>query len=527
MRQPATAHVSTLGDYLQVARRRKWIIVQAVVLVPLAALAFSINQPAQYQGSAQVLLAQQDLANQLTGTPTYSNAPADRVAQTQASIARIPAVAQSAIDATHIHMSAAQFLGSSSVTPTTNSDLLTFAFTHHDAHFAQLLATAYARAYVRYRLASDTAPINNALHEVESQIATLNTHGALYNTLEDKATQLRTLAALKTANASLIRPSQTAVQTAPRTKRNVILGLILGLFLGVGLAFLREALDTRIRTAETIGELLHLPLLARLPAPPKKIRTEDHLVMIDEPSGFQAEAFRMLRTNFEFAALGKEVRTLMVTSATEQEGKSTTLANLAIALARAGQHVVLVDLDLRRPYLDRFFGLSGQPGLTQVAIGAVPLGKAVVRIPVSADDTMLLHSNGHRAGGGKPPGALDVLPSGPIPPDPGDFVGTARLTEILEHLKEHCDIVLIDAPPLFHVGDGLTLSAKVDAVMVVTRIDAIRRPMLAELKRQLDTMPTIKLGFVVTGAESEESYAYTYGDYYERPYERPQVARRA
>jgi Mrp family chromosome partitioning ATPase len=362
----------------------------------------------------------------------------------------------------------------------------------------------------------------------------LPTHGALYTSLEDKATQLRTLAALKSANASVVQQAQTAVQTAPRTARNVLLGLMLGLFLGVGLAFLREALDTRVRSAEAIGEQLHLPLLARLPEPDKKLKATDTLAMIADPSSVQSEAFRMLRTNVEFASLGKEANVIMVTSATEQEGKSTTIANLAIAMARAGQHVVLIDLDLRRPYIDRFFNLGGRPGLTQVALGMAQLGEAIVRVPIGSSDSAAAtygsrngNSNGNsNASNGQASrrlirGALDVLPSGPIPPDPGEFVGTARLTEILEHIRAHADVVLVDAPPLLHVGDGLTLSAKVDAVLVVTRMEMMRRPILGELERLLETMPAHKLGFVVTGAEEEEGYGsgYGYGGYhYHRAY---------
>jgi succinoglycan biosynthesis transport protein ExoP len=528
---PAT-HVSTLRDYLQVVRRRKWLIIEAVVIVPLAALAFSLHQQPQYQGSAQVLLSQQDLGNQLTGTQDTSvYTPADRRAQTQADLARVPGVAADAIKATQTPMSPTAFLASSSATAGTNADILTFTFTNRDPQLASRLATAYARAYVRYRLAVDTAPINAALTEVQNELKSLPSHGALYNNLVDKMTQLRTLAALKSANASVVRDAGAAMQTAPRTKRNVILGVLLGLFLGVGLAFLRETLDTRVRSAEAIGERLELPLLARLPAPSKRLRTDNRLTMLAEPSGVQAEAFRMLRTNLEFASLGKTAKIVMVTSATEQEGKSTTIANLAVALARSGKHVVLVDLDLRRPFVDRFFDIGEGPGLTQVALGIVPLGRAITRVAISGGDPVLYpDSNGNGNGNGHKPqvGALDVLPSGPIPPDPGEFVGTARLTEILEHLREHADIVLVDAPPLFHVGDGLVLSAKVDAVMVVTRLDVMRRGMLTELSRLLDTMPAEKLGFVVTGADEEESYGSGYaGYYYARPYERKKAESRA
>ncbi|MDX6452116.1 MAG: tyrosine-protein kinase [Gaiellaceae bacterium] len=530
MRQAPATHVSTLRDYLEVARRRKWAIIEAVLIVPLAALAFSLHQSPQYQGSAQVLLSQGDLANQLTATSTYNNTPADRQAQTQASLARVPAVAQGAIKALHLPMTPDALLTASTVTPGTNSDLLTFDVALRDRYLAQRLATAYARSYVRYRLATDTAPINAALHEVESQIAKLSPKGTLYNSLQDKATQLRTLAALKTANASLVRASDTAVQTAPKTARNVILGILLGLFLGIGLAFLREALDTRIRSAEAIGERLELPLLARLPEPLKKLRGQNRLVMLSDPAGTQAEAFRMLRTNVEFASLGKDVKMIMVTSAVEQEGKSTTIANLAVAMARAGKHVVLVDLDLRRPFVDRFFDLAEGPGLTQVALGIVPLAQAITHVPISGGDPVLYASqngngNGNGNGNQSQGGRLDVLPAGPIPPDPGEFVGTARLAEILLHLREHADVVLVDAPPLFHVGDGLVLSGKVDAVMVVTRMDLMRRGPLGELKRLLDTMPAQKLGFVVTGSEAKSGYGSGYHDYYyPREYERRQEA---
>jgi capsular exopolysaccharide synthesis family protein len=514
LRQATATHVSTLRDYLQVARRRKWIIVQAALIVPLAALAFSLHQQSQYQGSAQVLLSQQDLSSQLTGAPNYTNDPADRQAQTQASLARVPDVAQRAINTAHVQMTPTDFLGSSSVTAGTNSDILTLTVTNHNPVLAARLATAYAHAYVAYRLEQDTAPILTALTEVQAQIATLPTHGALYTSLEDKATQLRTLAALKSANASVVQQSQTAVQTAPRTKRNVILGILLGVFLGVGLAFLRDTLDTRVRSADAISEQLHLPILARLTEPDKKLRAEDRLAMISDPSGMQSEAFRVLRTNVEFASLGKEASMIMVTSATEQEGKSTTIANLAVAMARSGQHVVLIDLDLRRPYIDRFFNLEGRPGLTQVALGVAQLGEAIVRVSIGASDSVA-STNGNGSGSRRlERGALDVLPSGPLPPDPGEFVGTDRLTEILEHIRAHADVVLIDAPPLLHVGDGLALSAKVDAVLVVTRMEMMRRPILAELGRLLETMPAHKLGFIVTGAEAEEGYGYGYGGYY-------------
>jgi tyrosine-protein kinase len=221
----------------------------------------------------------------------------------------------------------------------------------------------------------------------------------------------------------------------------------------------------------------------------------------------------------------------MVTSAVQQEGKSTTIANLAVALARAGRRVVLVDLDLRRPFLDRFFQLDG-PGVTQVALKHATLDRALATIAITDANAETRNGNGN--GHSKPiKGVLEVLPAGPIPPDPGEFVATPALAGILEELRDRFDVVLIDAPPALAVGDAMTLSAKVDALVVVTRVKTVRRQMMNELGRLLGTVPTDVLGFVLTGADAEEGhtdrigygYGYGYGSYYGRTTEKGRRAR--
>jgi Mrp family chromosome partitioning ATPase len=126
------------------------------------------------------------------------------------------------------------------------------------------------------------------------------------------------------------------------------------------------------------------------------------------------------------------------------------------------------------------------------------------------DEAAEKRGNGARVG----QGALHVLASGPIPPDPGEFVGTHQLEAALAHLREQSDVVLIDAPPLLHVGDALTLSAKVEALILVTRLGVVRRGMLDEVRRLLHAAPAEKLGFVVTAAEAEKHYGYGYGGGY-------------
>ena len=302
------------------------------------------------------------------------------------------------------------------------------------------------------------------------------------------------------ANGNVVtQKATTASKVRPETTKNLLMGFGLGIVIGLVLISLAEALDTRIRRSDEISERLGLPLLTRIPIPPRSLRKTGSLGMLDDEGGLQSEAYRKLRINLDFANLSTKARTIMITSAAEQEGKSTTVANLAIALARAGRRVVLVDLDLRKPFIDHFFDLTGRPGLTDVALGNVTLDQALWSIPFPGSD------------GGPQAGSLYVLPSGPMPPNPADLIESAVVSEILLDLAERADVVLLDSAPLLPVSDGVVLSNKVDAMLVVVRGSTIKRPMLSELQRVLQACPCAKLGFVLTGAEEGEGYGYGYG----------------
>jgi capsular exopolysaccharide synthesis family protein len=266
---------------------------------------------------------------------------------------------------------------------------------------------------------------------------------------------------------------------------------------------MREALNTRVHTAAEIGERLDLPLLARIPEPPRYYRRKNRLLMLRAPLTPEAESYQVLATNLEFVNLDREVKSILITSARREEGKSTLAANLAIALARGGKRVVLVDLDLRRPSLSDFFDIAPGLGLTQLLIGRAELGEALVSVPlVEANELETGHSGG---------GSLDVLPTGSIPPNPAELARSHALSGVLDRLEERADVVLIDAPPILGLSDAMTLSAKADALVLVTRLPDLKRPLLDELRRVLDSAPIVKLGYVVTGAPVEGHYGYGYG----------------
>lgn len=505
----------TLRGFLAMLRRRKWIVLTTLVLVPSVAIGFSFQQPKLYQASARVLLTYQNLANSLTQTGGSGgvNQQPDRIAQTQVGVARTSAIAKRVLERVpNTGLTIGGFLGTSTVAANPNADILIFGATAKKADVAVRLANEYASQYTIYRRELDSAPVVLARANLKVALNQLVKEGRnrsqLYTDLLNRDQTLATIQALQTSNTSVIQQAGGAAQVQPRNKRAALLGVVLGLILGLALAYLVETFDTRVRNTDEIAKYLGgLPFLGRLPAPSKRLQSEGRLVMMSESGGSQAEPFRMFRTNLEFVMLDHEIRTVMVTSAIAGEGKSTTVANLAVALARSGKRVALVDLDLHRPSLHKFFQLNG-PGVTQVALGRASIEKALVRIEVPG--ILRGEFNGYRSG------TLDVLPAGLIPPDRGAFFDSPALTRIIEFLRERSDLVLVDAPPALEVGDAIALSRKVDGVFVVARLNAVRRPKLRELMRLLAMTSAQPLGFVATNASKEDGYAYGYG-YADRP----------
>ena len=259
---------------------------------------------------------------------------------------------------------------------------------------------------------------------------------------------------------------------------------------------------------------------------------------MNDPMGVDAEAFRMLRTNLEFAITDRDLRSILITSAVMQEGKSTVSANLGLAFARAGRRVALVDLDLRRPRLHSLFNLAGTRGLSAVLRGELDTQDAMVRVPLLPS-----HFNGAPQAAGSPQrfqerlrrtvevgpqpqalapakldvhdqtGELAVLPAGPVPPDPGEIVTSRSLSRVLEYLRDSYDLVLIDSPPALQVGDAAALSAQADAVVVVTRLSQLRRGAVSDLHRALNAMGGEKLGFVVNADQARSNAHYGYYSY--------------
>lgn len=314
----------------------------------------------------------------------------------------------------------------------------------------------------------------------------------------------------QSVDASTVQPIDMATvpqwPVSPNRKRDVMFAAVIGLMLGMLLAVLLDKLDNSVRSPDELRDQLELPVLGMIPA----IRLDgehqttsagaplERLVTHADPRSPVAEAYRSMRTNLAFARAHQDVRTIVLTSPGPADGKSTTVANLAITFAQQGQRTLLIDADLRRAVLDKTFGVPRSPGLTEVIIGSVPLVEAV-------NETQVPN--------------LFVLGSGQFPPNPSELLGSSAMKEVLAAAKEQFDVVLFDTPPLLAVTDAAVLSTQVDGTILVVRMNSTAREAARRALSQLRAVHARVLGALLNdvrhkGAGYYGGYGYAYYAYY-------------
>jgi polysaccharide biosynthesis transport protein len=530
--QPGAPAEPEFRDYLRVLTRRKWVIVLAVAVVAGAALGSSLLQASVYQGKASVLLEPRS-TDPLNPSGSQTDPTKDVATQIQVLLsAPVKSVVKTKLGA-EPDVSAAQVGDTAVIEVRANST---------DPSQAAAIANAYANSYVEYRrkqsvdnLLAIGQELQPRIDSLQKQVDQLNSQinsapacsspsqmpsacaqrdniqsnvtprrDALVNQQQlykQRLDQLQVNADLSTGNAELATPADVPTSpVSPKPLRSVVTAIGVGLILGIGLAFLFEYLDDSVKRKEDVEKATHgLTTLGLIPLLPTwKNRQEPRIVSMAEPNSSLAEAYRSLRTAVQFMALDQPMNVLQVTSPSAAEGKTTTMSNLAVALARAGQRVVMVDCDLRRPRIHDFFGLHNDVGFTSVLLGEVPLGEAVQEVP------------GERL--------LMILASGLLPPNPSELLASQRTAQILAALQSESDIVLIDSPPVLPVTDAAVLSARVDATLLVTRAGATSRRDLTRAVEVLRQVDAPLIGTVLNGVQDDGAYgyAYKYGYYYRR-----------
>ncbi len=461
-RQPEEAGIG-LRQYLDVVRRRKWIVIVIVALAVGASAMVTLSEQSVYQAEATIAVGQ--------GQGLFSAQNGNSIQPFSSTIKELlesNVVAQGVIKDLRLPLTPSQLLSKVSVSFNPDSAALHVSVLDH------VPATAKAIA------------------------ASMSTH---FTDLFTKRFATTATAGSDPVRAFVWDPAHVVPgRVSPTPTRNLLIAGVLGLVLGLLAAFLRDHFDRSLRTIDEIEKAFGVPVIAQIPTIRKGSKERPR--MLWDENGEFAESFRGLRANLEYLAVQRPLKTILVTSPAANQGKTTVCANLATALAQSGASVVLLEADLRRPALSAAFGLpAGRPGLTSVLVGNVQLGRATVAIDLPESP-----------GQGNNERSVTVLPSGPLPPNPSELVASPRMRRLVEGLGDLFDTVVIDSPPILPVADTLGLAKLVDGVIVVVRAKSATSDEAHDVHALVDRLDIPLVGIVVSDVTVRGGYG-TYGSY--------------
>jgi len=355
------------------------------------------------------------------------------------------------------------------------------------------------------------------------------TNRTLYEDLLQKLKEAGVTAGLRSNNIRQVDIARTpAFPAEPNVPRNLIFAFALGLTSGVGLAFLLEGVDNTVRTPEQAQVISGLPSLGMIPLASRPANDANsrglsvaaskeavELITISRPQSQMSESYRALRTSLLLTSLGAPPKTILITSALPQEGKTTTSINTATVLAQKGTRVLLIDADLRRPSIHKALGMGPRVGLSNVLTGGTTVQQATVR------STMLPN--------------LFVLPAGTPPPNPAELLASAQMVDLLAELRDQYDHIIVDTPPTLSVTDAVVLSTRADAVVLVIRSGQTTKPALRRSRDILGQVNARVSGVLLNAVnlDSPDYYYYyeyqgKYGQrYYDEDMEGPESVRAA
>lgn len=508
-----------LRQYVLLLRKWLWLLLLSTLVAGVASYIISRNSTPIYQASATLMVNQ--ASNPTTATGYSDILTSERLARTYASLLTSrPVLDETArrlgIDATNLDEMI-------SVTSVRDTQLLGIKVEGPDAGLIAQIANTLPVVFLERNQEWQLGRVSESRANLEAEIANTEkdlaqTQEALKNATGDtERTRLETsLAQFRSTYSTLVASYQqvriTEAQALnniviaepavepqdpirPRVLTNTLLAAIVGLMLALGVAFLVEYLDDTIKTPDDISRVSGLSTLGAI-ARLKDVGGARQLIAWLRIKAPESEAYRTLRTNIQFSSVDKPIRSLLVTSSSPGEGKSTTTANLAVVLAQTGQRVIAVDTDLRRPVLHKVFSVPNNTGLTTALLGGdnAPLESFLQTTEIDS---------------------LTVLTSGPIPPNPSELLGSHRMAHLVERLTGVADIVIFDSPPVLAVTDAAVMGRQVDGVLLVVEAGRTREHALASATAELQKTGASVLGAALNRLDTRRGdYQYYYYYYY-------------
>ncbi|HVT66030.1 MAG TPA: polysaccharide biosynthesis tyrosine autokinase [Mycobacteriales bacterium] len=444
-----------LRDYLRTLRARWRIFVLCVALGGALGAAYVIHAPRMYQSQTQLFVSTSTADEDLSAIFQGGQFSQARV-RSYADVVGGPRVADQIASEIGGGLTANTVEKEISSTAPPNTVLLNVTVTDRSPQRAQQIAAGVGRFFP----------------DIVKDIETSDSSGQ------------------SPVKVSVVKPATfSASPVSPNIRLDIGLALVVGLLAGLSGAVLRETLDNSVKSAEDIEAVTGRSVIGVIAFDPGA--KDQPLVVLEDLHGTRAEAFRQLRTNLQFVDVDSPLRSIVCTSSVPGEGKTTTICNLAITLAQTGMRVLLMEADLRRPRVGLYLGLDNAVGLTNVLIGATAFDDAVQQWG--------------------PDNLLDVLPSGPTPPNPSELLGSRGMADLLDSLEKRYDIVLLDAPPLLPVTDAAVLAVETSGAVLVVHHGQTRREQLENSTQALSAVGARVLGTVINFAPRKGPEAYYYG----------------
>ncbi len=528
-----------LREYLAIARRWAWLFGLSTAVAATGAWVATRFMPTTYMSQTTLMVGRSVDDPNPNGMTIYLS---QQLASTYAQMATRESVLRSVAEDLELGVDWSALRDMVKASPVPGQQLIEIRVIATDAEWARVIAQRVAEELIaispensgrikagdpnflrdrvgnlEQNMLSAEAEIDNieALLETETSARGLaeleNSRAALLDKIDTWETRYANLLIATEGSPvnslQIIEDASTGLRIGPNVKMNILLAAAIGFGLALAAVLALEYMDDTVKTTEEVEKRIGLPGLATIERLPDIAERRDGLVTLLKPRSPISEAFRVLRTNLQFALVGKQRASIVVTSANPGEGKSTIAANLAVVTAQAGRDVILIDADLRRPSLHKFFGLTNNFGLTSLMLDE------------TADPEQMLHPV-------KDIPHLRILTSGPLPPNPSELLESDRAENVLNDLRERAELVLIDTPPVLVVADGTILAAKSDGTLLVfdsgvTRTDSGKRAV-----QTLGKVGIKPLGAVVNKLDRAKvgryyyhynySYAYRYG--YDRYY---------